>query len=115
MRTVPALIVSALLLAGVATAAGLTYVKMTGLRSQPDPGALETRVARSIRAQAVPFEIKTLRNPVPASTDAVAAGRKHFARYCALCHGNDGSGKARPTAADSFQRRPTCGLRILRI
>jgi mono/diheme cytochrome c family protein len=106
MRTVPALIVSGLLLAGVATTAGLTYVKVTGLRSQPDPGALETRVARSIRAQAVPLEIKTLRNPVPASTDAVAAGRKHFARYCALCHGNDGGGKGTAYGRGFFPKAP---------
>jgi hypothetical protein len=38
------------LLLGVAAVAVLGYVKATGLKSQPDPGALETRVARAVRA-----------------------------------------------------------------
>ena len=106
MRIVPALFVSGLLLAGAASAAGLAYVRVTGLRSQPDPGALETRLARFIRAQAVPLEIRTMPNPVPASSEAVAAGMKHFARYCALCHGNDGSGKGTAYGRGFFPKAP---------
>ena len=44
--------------------------------------------------------------PVPASSEAVAAGMKHFARYCALCHGNDGSGKGTAYARGFFPKAP---------
>ena len=47
-------VLAALLLAAVMGAAGLVYVKTTGLRGQPAPGLIETRVARTIRSFAVP-------------------------------------------------------------
>ncbi len=75
-------------------AGGYVYVTGTGLRSQPDPGAVETRVARAVRALAVPSHIKNMPNPVARSSEAIGAGMRHFARYCSVCHGNDGTEQA---------------------
>jgi mono/diheme cytochrome c family protein len=37
-------------------------------------------------------EAAKIANPVPASSDAVAAGRKTYARLCIRCHGPEGKG-----------------------
>lgn len=72
--------------------AALVYVKSTGLRGQPEPGPFETRVARAIRAFAISSDLRARTNPLASSTDALGPGLEHFARYCAICHGNDGVG-----------------------
>ena len=85
---------------------GLAYVRSTGLRGQAEPGALETLVARQVRALAVPDDIKVLRNPLPPSAKNVRAGMEHFARYCAMCHGNDGSGQQSAIGRGLFPKPP---------
>ena len=70
----------------------LGYVVATGLSARPAPGALETRVARAVRRWAVPRELRQRPSPVASTNDTVTEGRHHFARYCATCHANDGSG-----------------------
>ncbi len=103
-------VVVVLLMAAVTAAAALTYVRSTGLKSQPEPGGLETRLARAIRAWAVPNEIRSMPNPVTSSPDAVAAGRRHFAGYCAPCHGNDGSGQGTSYGRGFFPKAPDMRL-----
>ena len=100
----------ALLQLCVVAAGGFGYVKTTGLKAQPDPGVLETRVARAVRAWAVPRDIRTMAGPVAASTEAVAAGMRHFARYCVLCHGNDGGGKGTAYSRGFFPKVPDMRL-----
>jgi mono/diheme cytochrome c family protein len=78
-----------LLLAGTGA---VVYVKATGLRARATPWALETSIARSFRRLAVPRAVRNMANPIPASAEAVADGRGHFADHCASCHANDGSG-----------------------
>lgn len=99
-------VIAVALMAAAAAAGAMAYVKVTGLKSQPDPGALETRLARAVRALAVPDEIRSMANPVPASPEAVAAGLKHFAGYCAPCHGNDGSGQGTSYGRGFFPKAP---------
>jgi mono/diheme cytochrome c family protein len=77
----------------VLAAAGIGYVMATGLSARAQPGALETRLARVVRALAIPREIRLKANPVPKSADVMADGLNHFADHCASCHANDGSGK----------------------
>lgn len=89
---------------------GFLYVTTTGLVSQPDPGRLETIVARRFRALAVPGEIRTMANPVPTSEEAVAKGLRHFAAYCALCHGNDGGGTGTAFGRGFFPKAPDMRL-----
>lgn len=80
---------------GLAAAAVLllvVYVKVTGLDARPQPGPVETTIARAIRGLAVPAEIKNRRNPVTLTEEIAAEGLAHFADHCASCHGSDGSG-----------------------
>ena len=78
------------ILAAIVAVGGYVYITSTGLRSQPDPGAFETRVARGLRSLAVPAHIRDFPNPVPVSDENVGKGMTHFASYCAVCHGNGG-------------------------
>ena len=73
-------------------AAGLAYVRVTGLRARVTPSAAETRLARSIRSFAIPAAGRSRSNPVPRSADAIDGALQHFADHCAICHANDGSG-----------------------
>jgi mono/diheme cytochrome c family protein len=71
---------------------GVGYAIATGLSARPAPGAIETRLARAVRRWAVPREMRGLKNPFASDTAATIQGRNHYARYCATCHANDGSG-----------------------
>jgi len=90
----------------IAAVAGIVYVMSTGLRGQPEPGTLETRVARMMRGLAVPNEMKARANPFAGSADALRPGLEHFARYCALCHANDGSGQKTPLGNGLYPKPP---------
>lgn len=48
-----------------------------------------------------PASAGTRPNPYEGKPDAVRAGRKLFARYCADCHGADGHGRGKAPALDS--------------
>ena len=86
----------ALITLAVLAAAGLLgtviFVKATGLSARGEPGAVETAVARRLRALAVPSDYARLKNPVLMNDESVADGMAHFADHCAQCHGNDGRG-----------------------
>lgn len=92
-RPVALVLVGAVLSALLVAVAGLVYLRATGLDARAEPGAFETRIARSARRLAVPSAIRRMANPVPMSAEAVAGGMAHFADHCASCHGNDGSGR----------------------
>ena len=64
-----------------------------GVSARGTPTFIEERMARLLRHYAVPRKLRSLRNPLPESPEAIAAGRMHFADHCASCHGNDGSGR----------------------
>lgn len=80
------------LAATAALGAGALLVRSSGLSARPEPSPAEARMARMARAFAVGSATRSVRNPVPESTEALAEGRAHFADHCALCHANDGSG-----------------------
>lgn len=91
IRIVPLLLAVVATLA-VLAGAGLLYVRTTGLTATSEAGRAETRLARAVRAFAVPREARERRNSVPASQEILAAGRAHYADHCAVCHGADGRG-----------------------
>jgi mono/diheme cytochrome c family protein len=105
MRAVVQAVVAALLILAAMVVAGGVYVVRTGLKAQPAPGALETRVARIIRGFAIPREVKALSNPIGTSED-LTPGLEHYARYCAMCHGNDGSGQGSAIGHGLFPKPP---------
>ena len=61
-------------------------------RDQPSWG--ETFAASSARSMAVPSRAKRMANPVPNTVENLATARAHWADHCAVCHGNNGKGKA---------------------
>ncbi len=85
-------IVSLTATAAVVILALAAYVRYTGLSALPAPGLLEIRAARRVRAFAVPTDVRTRTNPIPAGPAALENGMAHFADHCASCHANDGSG-----------------------
>src|SRR5687768_1759031 len=96
MRNVLYAVIGGLLVMVTIVLGALLYVRTTGLRGQPEPGRFETRVARAARALAVPGDVRARRNPLAESDEALWMGLEHFAKYCALCHANDGSGQKTP-------------------
>ncbi len=64
-----------------------------GFSARDAPSALETYVARTTRKLAVPSSARNQKNPFTATPEVLAEARAHFADHCAICHGNDGSGK----------------------
>jgi mono/diheme cytochrome c family protein len=93
-RTIGELVILAL-----ATAAALgvlvgAYFVTVGVSARPQPGALETFIARTVRNLAIGWHAGHQANPVPNTEDSIAEGRAHFADHCAVCHANDGSGDA---------------------
>ena len=106
MRAMVQVVVAALLVMAVMAIAGGLYLVRTGLKAQPEPGAMETRVARTIRGFAIPRAIKARSNPVGTSADELKLGLEHFARYCAMCHGNDGSGQGAAIGRGLFPKPP---------
>ena len=63
-----------------------------GIGVRTEPSALETRLALGLRGLGL-RAARGKANPVPASAEALAEGRAHFADHCASCHGNDGGGQ----------------------
>ena len=80
------------ILAVVGTLGAVIFLKATGLSARATPGAVETAVARRLRALAVPSDYSRLINPVLVNEESIGDGMAHFADHCAQCHANDGSG-----------------------
>lgn len=76
----------------ILAAAGLVYVRTTGLRASAQPSAAEAALARSVRRLAVPAADAGRVNPVAFSDAVLAEGLAHYADHCASCHAIDGSG-----------------------
>jgi mono/diheme cytochrome c family protein len=81
-----------LLLSGAAVALLVAGILRGGLSARREPSAVEAFVARRLRHLAIPSGQRGRANPLPATPQAVAEGRAHFADHCAICHANDGSG-----------------------
>jgi mono/diheme cytochrome c family protein len=69
------------------------YVQRHGFGANVAPGRVETFLARKARSLATTGEVRRRVNPLQPDELAIAEGRDHFADHCAVCHGNDGSGR----------------------
>jgi mono/diheme cytochrome c family protein len=93
-------------LAGVATLGWLGYrLFTTGFSAKTEPHAIEVFMARQIRHLAIPIEHRNRPNPVSLSPDLLQEGLAHFADHCAICHGNDGSGRT-PIGKNVYPKAP---------
>jgi mono/diheme cytochrome c family protein len=81
-----------LTLAGVGTFLLLGFLRH-GFSARAEPWAVEAWAARHLRRLAIPRGAREASNPLPASPEALAEARAHFADHCASCHANDGSGE----------------------
>jgi mono/diheme cytochrome c family protein len=61
------------------------------------PGRVETFVATNFKHR-LSVGGKKDRNPLPATTETIAAGRRNFGYYCYACHGLDGQNSGVPFA-----------------
>jgi mono/diheme cytochrome c family protein len=100
------LLVAILFGIGVLTGA---YIVTTGVSARPQPSALESLTARTIRGIAIRARVRGITNPVPATPDVVKEGMEHFADHCSVCHGNDGSGNTE-MARGLYPRAPDMRL-----
>jgi len=82
-------------LACICAVAAWVYLTISakGFSARSQPTRLEAKVAEFARAMAMPSSAKTMKNSVPASAEVLAEGRAHYADHCAVCHGNNGSGR----------------------
>jgi mono/diheme cytochrome c family protein len=80
--------------AGVAAAAALGWLTIRrGFSARDTPSAMEAYVAKTARKLAIPASERDAKNPFSPTAEVLSEARAHFADHCAICHGNDGSGK----------------------
>ncbi len=91
-RLLRRLLVASLAVIGLAALALGVWLARSGISARRPPGRFEAVVAPRLRSLAIPSEVRRMRNPIPESPEAIAAGLEHFADHCAVCHANDGSG-----------------------
>jgi mono/diheme cytochrome c family protein len=87
---------AAITLLGLALVAGIVGLAFTrnGLSARAEPPAIEAAVARRIRSLAIPAGAKSRVSPYRNDAQAWLDGGRHFQDHCAVCHGDDGSGKS---------------------
>ena len=61
------------------------------------PSSVETAVANSVKHR-ITVRNKSEKNPLPATAENIANGRKVFGYYCVACHGLDGQATGVPFA-----------------
>jgi len=64
-----------------------------GFSARDNPSVMETYVAKTARRLSAPASAHNATNPFAPSSEILSEARAHFADHCAICHGNDGSGK----------------------
>ena len=69
------------------------HIIQRGFSARDNPSAVEAYVARLARKLSIPTSQRDARNPFAPTPEVLNEARAHFADHCAICHGNDGSGK----------------------
>ena len=83
-----------IVVAGVAGAAAFGWITIRrGFSARDNPSAMEAYVAKTARKLSIPASERDAKNPFAPTAEVLSEARAHFADHCAICHGNDGSGK----------------------
>jgi mono/diheme cytochrome c family protein len=93
MKGIVATLLGAFITLAVLAGLALVYVRTSALTARGEPGAFERRVAHAARSLAVPPDLRSMSNPEPRTPEVLTEALGHYADHCAVCHGNDGSGK----------------------
>jgi mono/diheme cytochrome c family protein len=64
-----------------------------GFSARDNPSVMEAYVAKTARKLSIPAAERDAKNPFSPTPEVLNEARAHFADHCAICHGNDGSGK----------------------
>ncbi len=86
-----ALLICILALVGIVVV--VVYAKTEGFSAKARPSKPEAFVAHRLLALSYPAAAKTATNPLPATPDNVSRGHEEYRHDCAVCHGDDGTGK----------------------
>jgi mono/diheme cytochrome c family protein len=92
MRFVRDACLTILILVAVAGVAGYAFTR-NGLSARTEPPAVEAAVARRVRSLAMPSGAKARVNPYSKDQTAWIAGGRYYQDHCAICHGENGSGR----------------------
>ena len=109
MRGIATTLLGAFMALALLAALALVYVRTSALTARGEPGALETRLARAARSFAVPSDVRHVSNPEPRTPEVLTEALGHYADHCAVCHGNDGSGKT-PVGQGTWPKAPDMRL-----
>jgi mono/diheme cytochrome c family protein len=104
-----AVLLGVVLTLAVLAALALVYVGTSGLTARGEPGPIEASLARAARSFAVPSDLRTMANPEPRTPEVLAEALGHYADHCAVCHGNDGSGRT-PVGQGTWPKAPDMRL-----
>ena len=74
------------------------WISSHGFSAREKPSSFEAFLARNARRLATPANARAVSNPVSRTELSIAEARDHFADHCAICHGNDGSGRTQINA-----------------
>ena len=92
MARLAKLVFAVLAFAGLFAIGVASWLLAGGIGARAQPSQAETRIARGLRAFAIPAAARGRRNPVAADAATLTEAKAHFADHCATCHGNNGSG-----------------------
>jgi mono/diheme cytochrome c family protein len=86
--------VTGLVLIAIASAVVLGWMAIRrGFSARDNPSTIEAYVAKTARRLSTPASERDAENPFTPTAEVLSEARSHFADHCAMCHGNDGSGK----------------------
>jgi mono/diheme cytochrome c family protein len=86
--------ISGIVAAGALALAAALLTRGMGFTTRIKPRAIEAWTMRAARQWATPRAIRHQTNPVAADREVLREAMEHWADHCALCHDNDGTGRA---------------------
>ncbi len=92
MRKLSVVVATALAVVGAAAILLGVLAIRGGFTARARASRLERGIVAVLRDLATPRSARSQRSPIAGTPDVLTRSRRHFARECASCHGNDGKG-----------------------